>query len=220
MNPFDVSIVICSYKSPELLRLCIESIQRNVKDITYEIIVADSATEEPTAMMMREDFPEIRFFSFKENVGFQRLVRKGLEASKANHMLILNADILVKPEALEKMLAFMHEHTEIGMLGPQLLNFNETFQESCFRFYKPYTILYRRTFLRKLGFAKRHLEWFSMQDYDHKEPKEVDWLMGSVMLVSREAVEKVGYMDPGFFMYMEDVDWCRRFWEAGYKVVY
>jgi GT2 family glycosyltransferase len=82
------------------------------------------------------------------------------------------------------------------------------------------TIIYRRTFLGKMGFAKKHLDWFLMKDYDHKSIKEVDWLMGSALMVSRKAVEKVGLMDPHFFMYMEDVDWCRRFWENGYKVIY
>lgn len=108
----------------------------------------------------------------------------------------------------------------MGIAAPKLLNFNGTLQYSCFRFYQPLTIVYRRTFLKNFGFAKKHLNWFLMEDYDHKKPKEVDWVMGSAMVVSKKAVEKTGFMDPRFFMYMEDVDWCRRFWENGYKVVY
>jgi hypothetical protein len=82
------------------------------------------------------------------------------------------------------------------------------------------TIAYRRTFLGKFSFAKKHLDWFLMNDYDHKNPKEVDWIMGSAVMISRVAMEKVGLLDPRYFMYMEDVDWCRRFWENGFKVVY
>lgn len=220
MRNIEVSIAINSYKNTELLRLCIESIKRNVKSVSFEIIVVDGETQESTAMMMREDFPEVKFFSFPENVGFHRLVRKGLEMSCGDYALLLNSDIVVTSGAVEGLYGFLKEHPDVGMAGPKLLGFNERFQESCFRFYKPMTIAYRRTFLGKFGFAKKHIDWFLMKDYDHAAPKEVDWLMGSAMMVPMEAVKKVGYMDPCFFMYMEDVDWCRRFWENGYKVVY
>lgn len=220
MKPIEVSIAINSYKNTELLRLCLESIAKNVKDVVYEVIVVDGATEEATAMMMREDFPDVRFFSFKENVGFQKLVRKGLEMSCGKYALLLNSDIIVTPGSVETLLGFLKNHPDTGMVGPTLLGFNEKFQESCFRFYKPVTILYRRTFLGKFGFAKKHIDWFLMKDYDHLAPREVDWLMGSALLVPMEAVRKVGYLDSRFFMYMEDVDWCRRFWESGYKVMY
>ncbi len=216
----ELSIVITSYKNPELLRLCIGSIRKNIAISDYEIIVVDSATEEVTEVLMREEFPEIKFFSFKKNVGFQALIRKGLENCGGNYILMLNGDIIVTDGSIEKMLNFIKTDSTIGLTGPQLLNFNGSMQESCFRFYKPLTIIYRRTFLKNFGFAKKHLGWFLMKDYDHKNPKEVDWLMGSALLVSREAIKKVGLMDPRFFMYMEDVDWCRRFWENGYKVVY
>lgn len=220
MKAVDVSIAINSYKNTELLRLCIESIERNVKNVSFEVIVVDGETEESTAMMMREDFPDVRFFSYAENVGFGQMVQKGLEMAQGEYALLLNSDIIVTPGAVEELLGFLKDHPDVGMVGPKLRGFNEEFQESCFRFYKPETILYRRTFLGKFGFGKRHIDWFLMKGYDHAEPQEVDWLMGSAMMVPMAAVKKVGYMDPRFFLYMEDVDWCRRFWEEGYKVVY
>lgn len=220
MDPIEVSIAINSYKNTELLRLCIESIKRNVKDVSFEVIVVDGETQESTAMMMREDFPDVRFFSFAENVGFRMLVQKGLEMSRGKYALLLNSDIIVTPKSVEAMHAFLKTRPDVGMVGPKLLGFNELFQASCFRFYKPVTILYRRTFLGRFAFAQKHIDWFLMKDYDHEHPQEVDWLMGSAMMVSLEAVKKVGYMDLRFFMYMEDVDWCRRFWEHGCKVVY
>ncbi len=220
MESIDVSIAINSYKNTELLRLCIESIKRNVKNVSFEVIVVDGETQESTAMMMREDFPDVRFFSFAENVGFRRLVQKGLEMSRGKYALLLNSDIIVTEGVVEGLHGFLQEHPDVGMVGPKLLGFSEEFQESCFRFYKPVTILYRRTFLGRFAFAKKHTDWFLMKDYDHKQPREVDWLMGSAMMVPLTAVHKVGYMDERFFMYMEDVDWCRRFWESGYKVMY
>lgn len=216
----NLSIVITSYKNPELLKLCIDSIRKNIQGLDFEIIVTDSATEESTEIMMREDYPTVKFFAFRENVGFQALLEKGIGESRGGYLLLINGDIIITEGSVEKLLNYIKANPEVGMVGPKLLNFNETLQYSCFRFYKPMTIIYRRTFFGRFGFAKKHLDWFLMRDYNHKKAQEVDWLMGSALLVSRKAIDKVGFMDPQFFMYMEDVDWCRRFWENEYKVIY
>lgn len=216
----ELSIIITSYKNPELLRVCIDSIKRNYSGQGFEIIVADSDTEEKTELMMREDYPEIIFFPFKENVGFQALVKKSFEAVQGEYVLILNGDIIVKKDSVEKLLNYIKNNPKVGLVGPQLLNFNETLQYSCFRYYKPITIVYRRTFLGKLSLAKKHLDSFLMKDFDHKSVKEVDWLMGSALMTRKSSVGEVGLMDSRFKMYFEDVDWCRRFWENGLKVVY
>ena len=216
----ELSIIITSYKNPDLTKVCIDSIRRNCSLGSYEIIVADSETGEKTKLMMREDYPEIKFFPFEKNMGFQELVRKGIAASVGEYVLILNADIIVKKNSIEQLLDFIKSHPEVGVAGPQLINFNETLQFSCFKFYTPLTILYRRTFLGKMGFARKHLDNFLMKDFDHKSIKEIDWLMGSALITSKKAIKKVGLMDSRFKMYMEDTDWCRRFWENGYKVIY
>lgn len=215
-----LSIIITSYRNPELLKVCIDSIRKNTALPNYEIIVADSQTEELTELMMREEYPEIKFLPFKENVGFQHLVKAAYEKSQGEYILILNGDILVKRNSVENLFDFLEKNPRVGMAGPQLLNFNETLQYSCFRFYSPITILYRRTFLGKFKFAQKHLDQFLMRDFDHKSNREVDWLMGSALMTRRRAIEKVGLMDPAFKMYMEDTDWCRRFWENNFKVVY
>ncbi|HEX8974770.1 MAG TPA: glycosyltransferase family 2 protein [Patescibacteria group bacterium] len=216
----ELSIIVTSYKNPALLKVCLNSIKENIGDISHEIIVADSQTQEDTEMMMREEYHDVVFFPFQENVGFQALLKKGIEQSSGGYLLLLNGDIIIKNGSIEQLLAFIKSNPDVGMVGPKLLNFNGTMQDSCFRFYEPKTIVFRRTFLGKMPFAKRHLDWFLMKDYDHEQPREVDWIMGSAMLVSRKALQKVGLMDPRFFMYMEDVDWCRRFWENGFKVIY
>jgi GT2 family glycosyltransferase len=221
MHTSSLSIIITSYRNPELLKLCINSIKNNIaEDFNYEIIVADSATEESTEMMMREDFPEVTFFGFEKNVGFQVVVNKGIDNSKGDYLLILNGDMLIKKHSVERLLDYLQSNPTVVIVGPKLLSFNGEFQYSCFRFYKPITIIYRRTFFGKLGFAKKHLDKFLMKDYDHQRPIDVDWLMGSALMMRADDLKKVGKLDPAFFMYMEDVDWCRRFWEKGLRVVY
>lgn len=222
MERKELTIAVNSYKNPEILRLCLESIRKEMpkSGISYEVLVADSATEEDTEMMMREDFPEVRFFPFKENVGFKTLVNVSLQKAVGQYVFLINSDIILSPEAMPKLLTYLKQHPEIGILGPKQFNFNGSLQQSCFHFYRPETILYRRTWFGRLPFAKKHLDWFTLADQDLSRPRSVDWVIGSAMLVSKEKAGAVGLMDDRFFMYMEDVDWCRRFWEQGFKVVY
>lgn len=216
----ELSIIITSYKNPELLKVCIDSIKKNYTGTDFEIIVSDSATDDKTEMMMREDYPDIKFLAARENIGFSGTVNNGLTVATGTYILILNGDIIVKKDAIEKLLEYIRSHSDVGIVGPQLLNFNETLQPSTFRFYTPLTIVYRRTFLGNFSFAKKHLDKFLMRDFDHQSIREVDWIMGSSLMASRQALEKVGPMDHQFKLYFEDTDWCRRFWDAGHKVVY
>jgi GT2 family glycosyltransferase len=216
----ELSIIITSYKNPAVLRLCLESLKKNVLCENYEILVLDSSTEEDLEMLMREDFSEIRFFPHKDNLGFLGLVNEGIENAKGNYYLILNDDIVIKNKSVDVLLEYLKNNPATGIVGPKLLNFDGKFQFSCFRFYTPLIILYRRTFLGKLKFAQKKIDYFLYKNRDHDKPMDVDWVMGSAMMTSKKAVEKVGLMDRNFFMYFEDVDWCRRFWENKYEVIY
>lgn len=214
-----LTIAINSYRNPELLRLCLESVFRFASSRDVEVIVVDSATEEPTRLVMK-DFPDVGFFPNDRNVGFPVLLNQSLQHAKGEFLFLINHDIILTENAVSELLRFMESDSKIGILGPRQINFNGSEQVSCFRFYRPWTIVYRRTVLGRLPMGKRHLEWFLMNDYDRKAPRSVDWVMGSAMFVRRAAVEAVGPMDTRFFLYMEDVDWCRRFWTAGWKVLH
>jgi len=217
----ELSIIVTSYKNPSVLRLCLESLKKNVLNENFEILVFDSATEEDTEMMMREDFPDVIFFPFRKNMGFSRLVNNGLKKVAGDFILILNADIIVEKRSADTLLQTLKNDSGIGIVGPKLMNFDGKVQPSCFRFYTLPTIIYRRTFLGKFQFAKRKIDQFLYKEKDLEKPQRVDWVMGSAMMTSRKALEKVGLMEENFgFMYFEDVDWCRRFWEKGLEVAY
>ncbi len=218
----ELTIAVNGYRSPEILRLCLRSIYQEMASagIEYEIVVTDSATEEDTEMLMREEFPQVRFFPFKKNVGFKTLVNISFEKALGEYVFLINSDILLSPGAVPAMLHYLKAHPEIGILGPKQFNFNGSLQASAFHFYRPETILYRRTWLGKTSFGKKHLRWFTLADEDLTQPRSVDWIIGSALLVSKEKALRVGGMDERFFLYMEDVDWCRRFWEKGFKVVH
>lgn len=221
-----LSIVIVSHKTPDLLRACIMSLQKTVRKTPYEIIAVDSESDGTTPRMLARDFPAVRCLAFGENTGYGRGVNSGLAAASGEYFLVLNPDVQATEGAVDDLVSFLRNESgkrNIGLVGPKLLNSDGTFQPSTFRFYTPWTILARRTPLCKLPFFKRDLARFFMEDKRLERAKKeeaVEWLRGSTLLTSREAVRKVGPMDERFFMYFEDVDWARRFWENGYKVVY
>lgn len=216
-----LSIVILNYKNPPLLRLCLQSLTRVLlKSFPHEVIVVDSAASVETRMVVTEEFSEVKYLPFKDNTGYTRGMNEGFRAARGEYIFIANPDIVPLPDAFEAMVKYMDEHPEIGMLGPELLNFDGSRQQSCFRFYTPLTVACRRMFLGKLPFGKKILDQFMLRDKDLEKPTPVDWLMGSALMVSRKAMEKVGFMDENLFLYMSDVDWPRRFWENGYQVVF
>jgi len=220
MSP-KITIAVQSYKNIEMLRLCLSAVEKNTRHSDVEVIVADAATSYETEVFMREEFPNFHFLSHKENVGFVALVNACLKESKGEYIFILNPDTVLEEKTVPQLEAYMDANTDIAMCGPAQKNFHGKREITRFNFYHPLTILYRRTFLKKLPFAKKHLSRFMLMDkVGVSEPYAAPWIMGSAMFVRRSDYEKIGPMDRRFFMYMEDVDWCRRFWERGLRVYY
>lgn len=218
----DISVIIINYKTPEILNLCVKSLKATITGIDYETIIVDIESDYKTEYLIREIFPDAKFIPTIENLGYSKSVNLAIRNSdpKSKYLLVLNADIIAKEDAVNKLFAFMEREPGAGISGPQLLNFDNSVQDSCFKFYTPEIILYRRTFFRNFAFSKKSLENFLMKGRDHSHTQPVEWLMGSALFIRRSALEKVGPMDERFFMYFEDVDWCRRFWNNGYRVIY
>ncbi|MBX4211423.1 MAG: glycosyltransferase family 2 protein [Candidatus Yanofskybacteria bacterium] len=218
-----LSVIIVNYKNPPLLRLCLGSLVQNVSpDFDFEVIVVDSEASLETEMVVTEEFSSkfkhIRYAPFTENTGYTRGVNEGLKLATGDYMLVLNPDVIILKDSLEKLTAYMSEHPEIGLIGPELLNFNGTHQPSCFRFYSPLTVISRR--ISHLPFAGRINDRFLLKDIDLSKPIAVDWIMGSAYMTSRQALEKTGLLDEYLFHYFSDVDWAQRFWDNGLQVVY
>ncbi len=218
-----LSVIIVNFKNPPLLRLCLASLARTLsRETDFEVVVVDSQTSIETQNVVLEEFVQrfrsIKLLPFAQNIGYTRGVNEGMRAGNGDYFLILNPDIVILPSSVEQMVSYLTVHPEIGLLGPQLLNFDDTVQASCFRYPTPLTVMYRR--MRYLPFARMILDHFLMKDANLSEPRPVDWLMGSAFMASRQAVNRVGPMDERLFLYMSDVDWPRRFWENGYAVMY
>ncbi|MBL7053441.1 MAG: glycosyltransferase, partial [Candidatus Portnoybacteria bacterium] len=129
-----LSIIITHHRTPILLKLCLKSIKDNIKDIEHEIFIVDSQPQIEIQKSIKEDFPLVNFISFPKNVGYAKIVNTGIKKSKGEYILILNADILILKESIQKMLEFIKENSDVGIIGPQLLTFNNQVQSSCFKF--------------------------------------------------------------------------------------
>lgn len=214
-----LSIIIVNFKNPALLRLCLKSLEQTLSpELNYEILVVDVSSEIETQNVVLEEFPKVKLIPFKDNIGYTRGVNEGIKKSSGDYLLILNSDIIPLKNSVEQLLDYMKKNQDVGLAGPQLLNFDSTPQQSCFGFYNLISIIYRRVGF--LPFKKRALKKFLMTGEDLTVIRPADWLMGSALMAQRKAVNKTGLMDEKFFLYFSDVDWAKRFWENGYKVVY
>jgi len=226
----DLSLIVVSYQNAPVLDLCLKSIieetaNLNKKEgIRSEVIVVDSEAGEKTRDIVKKyilDNHPITYCPFATNTGFSRSVNKGIKESRGKYLFILNYDIIITQGSLGKMIQYLKENPRVGILGPKLLNFDGSPQNSAFHFYTPLVILYRRTILGKTPWGKKKLQDFVIDLQSKKEPVSIDgWLMGSAHMLRRDNLDKIGLMDERYFMYFEDVDWCRRFLAKGLEIVY
>ena len=219
----DVMIVIVGYKSRGLLRSCLNSLGETMAGSTLQVktVVVDNASKDGTVEMLRAEYPAVEIIENKKNVGFAAAVNRGL-AKPARYYFVLNPDIYF-PEAhsLDRLISWMEAHPKVGMMGPRLRYPNGQFQASCFRLPTFWVPLYHRTFLGQWPKARRAVDHHLMTDFDHNSERQVDGIFGAAMLARAAAVAKVGPMDEqNFFMFFEDIDWCRRFTLAGWPVYY
>ncbi|MEN3013948.1 MAG: glycosyltransferase family 2 protein [Endomicrobiia bacterium] len=215
-----MSITIVNYNTKDLLRQCLESIYRSTKKISFEIIVVDNASKDGSVEMVKSEFPEVKIIANKENLFFTRAHNQALKIAKGRYLMILNSDTIILNETFDKMVKFMDEHPECGACGPKLLNPDLSLQRSSDRLptflYGLFEVLLLNT-IWKNNPVKLHRIY---SDWDRNTTREVDSVGGSCMLIRREVAEKVGLLDEGFLIYWEEIDWCKRILEAGYKIYY
>jgi len=219
----DISIVIVNFNSRGLLRQCLKSLNHNLSNsnLNYKIVVVDNNSHDGSVEMVREEFPSVRLIPREINSGYAKGVNIGIKSIEARYYLIVNPDTtIVQENAIDKMIEYMDKRTDIGLAGPKLINPNGSTQVSCCRFPTFFYPIYRRTFLGKFSPFKKVVEQHLMFDWDHNETRSVPWVIGTGMIVRTDAIKQVGLMDERFFMYFEDTDWCRRFWENDWKVHY
>ncbi len=215
----NLSVVIVNYKTPKLLMQCLQSLQHEAPEVR-DVIVIDNSSGDGSIALLKNKYPWVRRIASPINAGFGRGVNWGITNARNPYILILNPDVIAQNGSLQQLYSELQRNPTVGLIAPQLRSPEGTLQYSCCRFQTPLLVLFRRSWLGKTRFGIRRLDHFLMKDYDHSRPRNVDWVIGGCMLVRRQALEQVGLIDERFFMYFEDMDWCRRFWQNGWLVRY
>ncbi len=215
----DLSIIIVSWNVCDLLRDCLRSIEAHRYGLDIETIVVDSHSADDSVDMVRREFPEVVLIACDENVGFPRGNNIGLARATGRTLFLLNPDTVVIKDALPVMLRYLDQHPDVGVVGPQLRFGDGSIQSSRRRFPTVRTGMFESTWFEAAA-PRTLLDDYYVHDVADDETAEVDWVMGAAMLIRREVYTAVGGMDPDYFMYSEELDWCRRIKTAGWGVVY
>jgi len=227
----DLSIVIVSFNTRQLLKECLDSVYASLAESTLvsEVVVVDNASRDGSAAMVQENFPQVRLITNEENRGFAAANNQALRAigygtgdtphpSLPKYVMLLNPDTIVGEGALTTLVRFMDENPRAGACGARLLHSDGSFQHSAFAFPTLFQVFldffpinYRLTNSRVNGRYPRRL-------YQTGKPFPIDHPLGATLIVRREAIEQVGLLDERFFMYCEEIDWCLRIKAAGWSI--
>jgi len=237
---FDLSLVILNYKQKGLVKQCVKGILAADPQINCEIILVDNNSSDNCLVEIESFFEQknqvkmnpslfndtsqfkIDLITIQagSNGGFAVGNNLGIARATGKYIAVLNPDIAIVQGALEKMVQIMEQNLTIGILGPKLINPDGSVQHSCRHFPDWKMPLYRRSFLGQLPWGKVALQHYLMVDFDHNKNITTDWLFGAFLLFRKSLLEKIGFFDERFFMYFEDLDLCRRCWQAGSQVYY
>jgi GT2 family glycosyltransferase len=210
----DAAVVVTTHNALPWIEQCLESVQG------VETVVVDNDSSDGTVVLVRERFPDVRVVE-QANVGLAAGWARGLEeTSQSRWTLILNADAWLVGDALERMVAVGESHPSVAVVGPKLLNPNGSLQRSVRGFPTRWRLATEYLYLRKLGPRTELLNAFYGAGFDHASEREVECLMGACLLVRRAAIDEVGPPDASFFLFSEEVDWCFRFAEKGWKTLF
>lgn len=213
-----LSVIVINWNTSDLLAECLQSLAAYpATGRSTEIIVVDNGSHDGSQAMVREHWPNVDLVALPENIGFTRANNVGIRRSRGEFLLFINADALVTQGCLDRLLARMESDPRAGAIGPRLTYADGRWQRwtagrepalgAAFNYY---------FFLERLSPRRRGL----YLGRDVKHAFQPDWVTSACMLVRRAALDEIGLMDEGFFVYMDDVDLCRRMREANWHVWY
>jgi GT2 family glycosyltransferase len=216
----EVSVVIVSWNTRDLLRDCLKSVIEHSGKVSLEIIVSDNDSGDGSQEMVREEFPGVILVENGRNLGFAAANNVGMRCATGRDVLLLNPDALVLDGAVEKSLGYLRAHPRVGIVGCRVLENLETVQRTCFSFPTPWN-----TFLTEFGLAGLFPRsgFFNSADlgsWNRDTEREVEVVSGMFMLVRREVLNQIGLMDEAYFVYAEEADLCFRAWKAGWTCIF
>lgn len=217
-----ISVIICTYNTKKLTIECLNNLIKSIKvlDRPVEIVVIENGSD-GTADLIRKNYPWIKLLNPKENTGFAKGNNLGIKAAnkKTKYYLFLNTDAMVKKDTLRKALDFIENKKDLGVLGCKLTYANGELQPSAGDLPTPLLVWSWIWGLDLLPLVGKTLKQVHPKYPEYfKKSKEVGWVMGAFFLMTRGVIERTGGFDENFFMYMEEVEWCKRIKDAGFKI--
>jgi GT2 family glycosyltransferase len=211
---YTLSIVIVSWNTALFLENCLTSILENPPSSSFESWVVDNSSTDDSSRMVREKFPQVQFLENRENVGFARANNQVFQRCKGKYILLLNPDTLVTSGGLQALIDFLDKNPEAGAAGAKILNPDGSLQVSS----HPRPTLSRE--LWRLFHLDNILPYalYPLTKWQAKQPQEVDLVAGSCLLVRKEVLEQIGFLDEDFFIYSEEIDLCYRVQSAGWRI--
>src|SRR5262249_4317441 len=209
----DVAAIVVTYDALPWIDQCLDSLRG------VETVVVDNGSRDDTVAFVRGRYPAVRVVE-AENRGLGAGWNIGLRETSSRYALLLNADAWLLEDALERLVSFADARPHAAVVGPRLLNPDGTLQRSVRGFPTVWRLATEYLFLRKLAPRSSALNAFYAGGFDHDEVRDVEVVMGAAMLVRRDAVAEVGECDEDYFLFSEEADWCYRFREAGWTVVF
>ncbi len=214
----DISVVIVSYRVPELLRACLASVQRETTGCSYEIVVVENASGDGSAELVRSEFPDVRLIALEENVGFAAGSNIGARESAGEYVLLLNPDTELVGDTLTALLRYARAHPKAGLIGGRTVNARgELDPGSCWGAQSIWSLVCFASGLSSLFRGSRLFNPESLGGWPRDSARQVDIVTGCLCLAPRSVWEQLGGFDEAFFMYGEDADLAARVHKAGYR---
>jgi N-acetylglucosaminyl-diphospho-decaprenol L-rhamnosyltransferase len=212
-EPARVSVVVVTYDALPWIENCLDSVRG------VETVVVDNGSSDGTVEFVRERYPDVRLVE-AENRGLGAGWNIGIRETTTTYVLLLNADAWMTEGSLDRLVDFAMSRARAAVVGPRLLNLDGTLQRSVRGFPTVWRLATEYLFLRKLAPRSSALNAFYAGGFDHDDVRSVEVVMGACMLLRRDAVAEVGECDEDYFLFSEETDWCFRFREAGWEVVF
>jgi GT2 family glycosyltransferase len=223
MQPITLSVLIISWNVRDLLRACLVSLDTSLKASGLhercEILVVDSSSHDGSAAMVAAEFPHVRLFAQSDNIGFVRGNNLALAHARGDAVFLLNPDTVVLDDAIARLLHALYANPAIGMVGPHTRNSDGTTQSTRRRFPTLAVGLFESTWAERFA-PPGLLARYRMDDMPDTVTADADWVQGSALMVRRAVIDAIGGLDEGYRMYSEELDWCKRAKDAGWRVVY
>ena len=221
-QPPDISVVLFNYNMKTMLTECLESLYRCRHDVSFDTIVVNKRCGDGTEEILSTKYPEVKLVNLDYPFGLAHYRTEGMKIARGRYVAHFDIDMYFNDTTLTEVVSFMDRKPDVGCCGGKLLGLDGMLQYSCRRFFSVNVLLLRRNPIVNLfpGWRESVNREFLMTDWDHNDTRQVDWVGGGFMVIRRETMVRIGFLDKNFKYGCEDIDYCIRVWKAGLKVYY